>query len=211
MAAVALQRIAVSILTDDAISRAGIATQLRHRPEVRLVDAAQLRGSIAIVAANEIDEAALRLVRSAHAGAAAGVVLIARLLEDGLLPAVEAGVTTLLPRASATCDRLIDAIQAAAGAGDGAAPSDLTAHLIGELRRAVRERPPAASPTLGGFTDRELKVLRLVAEGYDTAEVGKRLFCSERTVKYILQAATSRLDLRNRTHAVAYAFRLGLI
>lgn len=211
MATIAVQRIPVSILTDDAISRAGIATQLRHRPEVRLVDDAQLRDSIVIVVANEIDEGALRLIRGAHAAAAAGVVLVARLLEEGLLPAVEAGVTTLLPRASATGDRLVDAVQAAAGAGNGAASTDLTAHLVGQLRRVVRDHPPAAHTSNGGFTEREIKVLRLVAEGYDTAEVGRRLFCSERTVKYILQAATSRLDLRNRTHAVAYALRLGLI
>jgi DNA-binding NarL/FixJ family response regulator len=211
MATAIAQRIPVSILTDDEISRAGIATQLRHRCEVRVVDGSQLDGSIVIVAANEIDESALRLIRNAHAAAAAGVVLVARLLEEGLLPAVQAGVTTLLPRSAVTGDRLVDAIRAAADAGNGVAAADLTTHLIGQLRRVVRDHPAVSHAGLGGFTEREIKVLRLVAEGYDTAEVGKQLFCSERTVKYILQAATSRLDLRNRTHAVAYALRLGLI
>ena len=41
--------------------------------------------------------------------------------------------------------------------------------------------------------------------------VGRRLFFSERTVKNIIHDVTSRLDLRNRTHAVAYAIRQGLI
>ena len=54
-------------------------------------------------------------------------------------------------------------------------------------------------------------MLRLLAEGYDTAEVGRRLFYSERTVKNIIHDVTSRLDLRNRAHAVAYAIREGLI
>ena len=52
---------------------------------------------------------------------------------------------------------------------------------------------------------------RLLAEGFDTAEVGERLFYSERTVKNIIHDVTSRLELRNRTHAVAYAIREGLI
>jgi len=41
--------------------------------------------------------------------------------------------------------------------------------------------------------------------------VGGRLFYSERTVKNIIHDVTSRLDLRNRTHAVAYAIKQGLI
>ena len=65
--------------------------------------------------------------------------------------------------------------------------------------------------TFAGLTEREVGVLRLLAEGLDTAEVGRRLFFSERTVKNVIHDITSRLDLRNRTHAVAYAIRQGLI
>jgi DNA-binding NarL/FixJ family response regulator len=65
--------------------------------------------------------------------------------------------------------------------------------------------------TFSGLTERELSVLRLLADGHDTAEVGRQLFYSERTVKNIVHDVTSRLDLRNRTHAVAYALRQGLI
>ena len=65
--------------------------------------------------------------------------------------------------------------------------------------------------TFSGLTEREAAVLRLLADGYDTAEVGRRLFYSERTVKNIIHDVTSRLELRNRAHAVAYAIREGLI
>jgi DNA-binding CsgD family transcriptional regulator len=61
------------------------------------------------------------------------------------------------------------------------------------------------------LTDREIEVLRLLADGMDTGEVSRQLFYSERTVKNIIHNVTSRLDLRNRTHAVAYAIRQGLI
>ena len=65
--------------------------------------------------------------------------------------------------------------------------------------------------TFSGLTERETAVLRLLAQGHDTAEVGRQLFYSERTVKNIIHDITSRLELRNRAHAVAYAIREGLI
>ena len=61
-------------------------------------------------------------------------------------------------------------------------------------------------------------VLRLVPilatcgpEGLDTSEIAVSLSYSERTIKNVLHEVTSRLQLRNRSHAVAYALRNGLI
>jgi DNA-binding NarL/FixJ family response regulator len=65
--------------------------------------------------------------------------------------------------------------------------------------------------TFNGFTDREVDVLRLLADGFDTAAVAHELAYSERTVKNVLQDVTRRHNLRNRTHAVAFALRQGLI
>jgi DNA-binding NarL/FixJ family response regulator len=50
-----------------------------------------------------------------------------------------------------------------------------------------------------------------VAEGLDTAEIATRLSYSQRTIKTVLHDVTTRLQLRNRSHAVAYALREGLI
>ena len=61
------------------------------------------------------------------------------------------------------------------------------------------------------MTEREVAVLGLLADGHDTAEVGRQLFYSERTVKNIVHDVTSRYDLHNRTHAVAFAIREGFI
>ena len=65
--------------------------------------------------------------------------------------------------------------------------------------------------TISGLTEREVEVLRLVADGFDTAEIAKKLSYSERTIKNILHDVVSRFGLRNRAHAVAYALREGLI
>ncbi len=58
---------------------------------------------------------------------------------------------------------------------------------------------------------REVDVLRLVAEGLDTRQISGKLAYSERTVKNVLHALTTRLQLHNRAHAVAYALREGYI
>jgi DNA-binding CsgD family transcriptional regulator len=54
-------------------------------------------------------------------------------------------------------------------------------------------------------------VLRLVADGLDTSEIAERLSYSERTIKNIIHDVTTRFHLRNRSHAVAFAVRQGLI
>jgi DNA-binding CsgD family transcriptional regulator len=58
---------------------------------------------------------------------------------------------------------------------------------------------------------RERDVLVLVADGLSTREVARRLCYSERTIKNILQDLTTRVGLRNRTQAVAWALRNGWI
>ena len=54
-------------------------------------------------------------------------------------------------------------------------------------------------------------MLRLVAEGLDTSEIAEKTSYSELTVKNVLHEVTTRLQLRNRAHAVGYALRNGLI
>ncbi|WP_239013681.1 response regulator transcription factor [Streptomyces sioyaensis] len=51
----------------------------------------------------------------------------------------------------------------------------------------------------------------MVSEGKELAEIAAKLCYSERTVKYILYGLMKRLQLRNRSHAVSYAIRAGLI
>ncbi len=57
----------------------------------------------------------------------------------------------------------------------------------------------------------EIDVLRLLADGHDTGEIARQLSFSERTVKNVVHDVTTRLQLRNRSHAVANASREGWI
>ncbi|MEU1607930.1 helix-turn-helix transcriptional regulator [Micromonospora matsumotoense] len=82
--------------------------------------------------------------------------------------------------------------------------------LIPAVGLGVRALAPRGID-VNGLSVRESEILRLVADGMDTREVATRLSYSERTVKKVLHDITSRFQLRNRTHAVAYAVREGLI
>lgn len=212
MAVLMTDRISVAVRAEDPLSRAGLLSHLRHRQEVRLVrDEDDAEAMVAIVLVDQVDEDLLRVIRALRRGSGARVVLVATHLDDtGLLAAVEAGAGSLLLRNGATIDVLIDAIRVAA-TGSGSMPPELLGRLLDHVGRLQRDVLGPRGINASGLTEREVKVLRLIADGHDTAEVGRRLFYSERTVKNILHDVTSRLNLRNRTHAVAHALRHGLI
>jgi DNA-binding NarL/FixJ family response regulator len=205
------ERIEVFISACDPISRDGIASQLRGHG-VELVDERALhREVVALVVVEEIDEEAARLIRSLKLRGLERLVVIASRVEDGgLLAAVEAGASGLLKRSQSTGPSLLQTVRTAA-AGDGVLPPDLLGRLLGQVGRLQRQVLNPRGLTFAGLTDREVKVLKLLADGHDTTEVGRNLYLSERTVKNIIHDVTSRLNLRNRTHAVAYALRQGLI
>jgi DNA-binding NarL/FixJ family response regulator len=205
------ERIEVFISACDPISRDGIASQLRGHG-VELVDERALhREVVALVVVEEVDEEAARLIRSLKLRGLERLVVIASRVEDGgLLAAVEAGASGLLKRSQSTGPSLLQTVRTAA-AGDGVLPPDLLGRLLGQVGRLQRQVLNPRGLTFAGLTDREVKVLKLLADGHDTTEVGRNLYLSERTVKNIIHDVTSRLNLRNRTHAVAYALRQGLI
>jgi DNA-binding NarL/FixJ family response regulator len=205
-------RIPVAVRAEDEISRAGLLAQLRHRHEVRLLQNDQESEAAAVVViAEAVDDETLRVIMAVRRGGAAKVVLVATRIDDAaLVAAVEAGACSLLLRSSATTDAVVEAIRMAAS-GSGSMPPDLLGRLLDQVQRLQRDVLRPRGLSFSGLTERETKVLRLIAEGYDTVEVGRRLFYSDRTVKNIIHDITTRLNLRNRTHAVAYALRQGLI
>jgi len=206
-----VEQLTVYVHADDPILRAGLASQLRPRPEVKVIDAPEPgRTSVALVVADRVAEPTLRTLRSLQRVGARLVLVVAELDDADLVAAVEAGVAGVVRRAEASPDRLINVVQAAA-VGDGALPPDLLGRLLNQVGKLQRQVLWPRGLTFGGLAEREIEVLRLVADGLDTAEIAAKLSYSQRTIKNILHDITSRLHLRNRSHAVAYALRHGLI
>ena len=78
--------------------------------------------------------------------------------------------------------------------------------LMSELQRGS-ELPPTEDP----LTERELEVLKLVAQGLPNQEIAEMLVLSERTVRTHVSNILSKLHLANRTQAALYALREGLV
>ena len=204
-------RIPIHVCAPDPLSRAGITSQLRRAQGLTVVDGPLPEDVVALVVAEELDSATLGEMRSLRGrGVRRVLLLVSRVDDRGLLAAAEAGVTGVLRRSEATPGNLAAAIRSAA-AGEGTLPPDLLGRLLRQVGQLQRQVLSPRGLTFLGLSERETKVLRLLSEGLDTSEVGQKLFYSERTVKNIIHDVTSRLELRNRTHAVAYAIREGLI
>jgi len=205
-------RIRVSVSAADPLSRAGTISQLRAAGEVLITEESELpAGGVALVVADEVDVEVTRTIRGLRRrGLDRIALLVGRLDDKGLLAAVEAGLAGVIRRSDATPHNLLAAIRSVA-AGEGMLPPDLLGRLLDQVGQLQRQVLAPRGLTFSGLTERELAVLRLLADGLDTSEVGEQLYYSERTVKNIVHDITSRLVLRNRTHAVAYALRQGLI
>ena len=106
---------------------------------------------------------------------------------------MEAGAVAVVLKESPLAD-LVRALEAALAGGSYLDPA------------LQRDGAPS-----GKLTERELDVLRLLAEGLQHEEIGRRLGISSETVRTHLRKASDRLGATTRTQAVATALRLGLI
>jgi DNA-binding NarL/FixJ family response regulator len=206
-----MDRIRTYIHADDPISRAGVASQLRPRPEVFVLDEQETAGAmVSLVVADRVAEPTLRAIRSLRQRQTGVVLMVVEVDDAALVSAIEAGVAAIIRRCEATPDRLV-AVSRSAAAGEAAVPPDLLCRLLNQVGQLQRQVLTPRGLSFAVLADREVEVLRLVAEGLDTAEIATRLSYSQRTIKTVLHDVTTRLQLRNRSHAVAYALREGLI
>ncbi|KUJ64147.1 LuxR family transcriptional regulator [Streptomyces albus subsp. albus] len=205
-------RIMVDLRAQDPISQAGVASHLRTRPEVRLVDRTGTEApQVVLVVVDAVDDAVLRVLRQIQRTCPArGVLVTTNIDEQQLVSAAECGFVGVVRRAEATPERLVQVIGAVAK-GEGHVPADLLGSLLEQVGKLQGEVLGPRGLNFTGLAAREIEVLRLVAEGYDTADIAVKLSYSERTIKNVLHAVMTRLNLRNRSHAVAYALRQGLI
>jgi DNA-binding NarL/FixJ family response regulator len=76
------------------------------------------------------------------------------------------------------------------------------------VESAVPSRPQGAP---GGLSDREVDILRLVAEGLSNQEIATQLFVTGQTVKFHLSNIYRKLGVSNRTEASRFAYRTGVV
>jgi DNA-binding NarL/FixJ family response regulator len=206
------RRIPVFVYAHDPVLQAGVTSQLRGHPDVEVVqDDRPDDAEVAVVVSDQVDSSTVTVIRGIQRNGVPRVVAVLSVLDTaGVLAAVEAGACGMIRRAEATTARLVEAVRSAAN-GDGTLSPDLLGGLLSRLGNLQSDvlRPLGLSFT--GLNDREVEVLRLVADGYDTDEIAEKLCYSPRTVKNVLHDVTIRYHLRNRSHAVAFALRQGLI
>ncbi|BCJ63895.1 helix-turn-helix transcriptional regulator [Polymorphospora rubra] len=207
-----LGRVPTYIRTPDPISTAGITAALRGRSEIEVVaEGSVTADTVGVVATDALDRDTLDVLKSVRRLGCRRFVLVAAVDSDAaLIPAVELGVRALAARTEATGHRLAQLVVNTA-TGGAAMPPDVLGRLVKQVTRLQQNVLTPRGLDVNGLSVRESEILRLVAEGMDTREVANRLSYSERTVKNVLHDITSRFQLRNRTHAVAYAVREGLI
>ncbi len=205
-------RVPVYACSADPISRSGVESQLRFEPDLRVVHDDQLDDAVvAVVAAETPDTVTLDLVADLRRRGLDKIILVVAMLNDSdLVAVIEAGVCALIRRPEVTPAKLADLVKRAA-VGEAELPPDLLRRLFQQVSHVQNTVLTPRGLRMAGLSARETAILKLVAEGLDTDEIAQQLSYSSRTVKNVLHGVTTRYQLRNRSHAVAYALREGLI
>lgn len=211
--------VGVLIVDDQPLVRSGLRMILETSVSVRVVgEAANGADAVALAAELAPDvvimdiqmpvldgiEATRRI--SARTAAPAVLVLTTFERDDYLHEALRAGAAGFLLKNSPP-ERLLDAV-AVVAAGDALVDPAMTRRL---LDTAMLRTPRRDAPLLTTLTERELEVLRAVAQGASNAEIGRQLFIGESTVKTHVSSVLVKLGLRDRVQAVVFAYEHGVI
>ena len=128
--------------------------------------------------------------------------------EADLFDAIKAGASGYLLK-EISIEEVADAVRSVAAGQSSISPS-MASKLLTEFaamsKRDAAERLPAPK-----LTDREMQVLRLVAQGLGNRDIAKKLFISENTVKNHIRNILEKLHLHSRMEAVVYAVREKLL
>ncbi|MEU6019389.1 LuxR C-terminal-related transcriptional regulator [Streptomyces sp. NPDC047515] len=205
-------RVSVAVYAEDLILQTGMVHQLRPRPEMELLaDSEAERAQVSLVVVDMVDEPTIQLLLRLQRNTATRTGLVVGFFESGALQTmIECGVAAVLRRGEADQDRLVHLVTAIAN-GEGVLPGDLLGKLLDHVSSLQRTVLDPRGLSLSTLTTREAEMIRLVSEGFGTAEIAQQTSYSERTVKNVLHEVATRLELRNRAHAVGYAMRHGLI
>ncbi|MFG2039902.1 response regulator [Dactylosporangium sp. NPDC048998] len=212
--------IRVVVADDEAMIRAGLRMLLDHQADIEVVgeaaDGEQARAEVRRAAPDVVlldvrmpRGDGIEAARHILAESSAKVIILTTFDEDeAVRQALRAGVSGFLLKV-APPEQLVHAVRTVA-AGQALLDPAVTLRVIESYAGAPAVDPRAAAQ-LAGLTEREVDVLRLVARGLSNAEIAAALFLGEATVKTYVSRMLTKLGLRDRVQAVAFAYESGLI
>ena len=212
--------IRVAVVDDQELFRRGLTMLLGVEDDIEVVGEAGDGVAATELAATTVPDVILMDVRMPKRSGIEACVAIkevaptARIImltvsdeEADLYDAVKNGASGYLLKDS-SIDEVAQAIRVVADGQSLISPS-MAIKLLDEFKQMSRsDRQQVPSPRL---TDRELEVLKLVAQGLNNREIAKRLFISENTVKNHVRNILEKLQLHSRMEAVMYAVREKLL
>jgi DNA-binding NarL/FixJ family response regulator len=213
--------ISVLIVDDQDLVREGLRMLLEAEPDLAVAGEAA-DGSQALAQARLLDpdvilmdvrmpgmngiEATARLVQ---AGSRARILMLTTFnLDQYVYHALKAGASGFLLK-HARREQLTGGVRAVAAGETLLAPA-ITRRLIEDFCNGPAPGTPGAGPA-GGLSERELGVVRLVAQGLSNAEIAARLYLSEATVKSHIVRILAKLALRDRVQVAVYAYEHGIV
>lgn len=212
------QTITVLIVDDHQLVREGVRTFLQRQSDITVVgDAASGQEGLKLAAELVPDVVLMDLVmpemdgvettrRLKQISPSSQVIVLTSFDDDQhILPAIRAGALSYLLKDVSTA-MLADAVRKAAR-GEVVMTSQVAKRVMQELRQGGRTPTPLDSD----LSEREIEVLRLIAEGRSNTEISERLVISEHTVKRHVSNILSKLHLADRTQAAVYAWREGMV
>ena len=136
------------------------------------------------------------------------VVLTISADDDDVMNAVMAGACGYLLKDS-SIQELIAGIRAASE-GESLISPQIAAKVLQQLRAQSKDTD-AAAMIRAELSDRELEVLKLIANGKDNAQIARELYISPKTVKNHISNILMKLQIENRIQAAVYAVRSGIV
>ena len=208
--------IRVLIADDHAILRKGIRALLSTEPDIEVVgETGDGLETVSQVGALRPDVILMDLVMPEMDGIEAtrritaeqpGVrilVLTSFAADDKVFPAIKAGALGYILKDSGPVD-LVQAIHQVYRGQPSLEPS-IALKVLQEL-----SQPPKRRPTVDPLSERELEVLRLLAQGKSNREIAEQLVITELTVRTHVSNILGKLHLASRTQAALYALKEGL-